>query len=233
MKTEQLTDRIYQLGVIPVIALESIEQALPLADALIEGGLPIVEITFRTDAARQAISTLADHRPELLIGAGTILTIDHLKQAKEAGARFGLSPGLNPEIVRAAGELPFPFFPGIMTPSELESGLKLGVRIFKLFPAELSGGIKMVDSLAGPFGHTHTRFIPTGGIAQHHLKSYLSSPHVLAVGGSWIASKGMIARGDWKAMTKNAIRVGQEVNQIRAEPLPTGGDKVGSGEEDP
>ena len=196
-------DTIKQAKVVPVIAIESVRHALALADALIEGGLPVAEITFRTEAAAQVISILAKERPNLLIGAGTILTVDSLNKAVDSGAQFGVAPGLNPKVLKATLKLKFSFSPGIMTPSDIEIALDMGVRVLKFFPAEAAGGLKMLSSLAAPYAHTGVKFIPTGGIAVSNYRDYLSKAFVLAVGGTWIATKENIAAGNWETIKSN------------------------------
>jgi 2-dehydro-3-deoxyphosphogluconate aldolase/(4S)-4-hydroxy-2-oxoglutarate aldolase len=200
--------RIAELRVIPMIAIDDVEKAVPLADALIEARLPIVEITFRTEAGQAAIRTIAEQRPDCLLGAGTILTVDQLKAARDAGATFGVSPGLNPKVVAEAVRMGFPFSPGVMTPSDVEAALDVGLDVLKYFPAEAAGGVKMLKSLAGPYRHTGVRFIPTGGINTENFVEYLALDVVLAVGGSWIARRDDIAAGNWDRIKANceAIR---------------------------
>ena len=161
MEQKRLFEKMEECGVVPVIAIESKELALPLADALIKGGLPVAEITFRTAAAAEVIDTLKQERPELFLGAGTILTVDQLIKAKECGAIFGVAPGLNPDVVKKAVEIGFPLFPGVMTPSEIEQGLSFGIKVLKYFPAEASGGISMLKAVSAPYGHVGVKFIPT------------------------------------------------------------------------
>jgi len=184
MDVKELQDRMYKAGVLPVIAIESPEQALPLADALIAGGLPVAEITFRTAAAAEVITILKAERPQLFLGAGTILSVENLVKAHELGALFGVAPGLNPAICRKAQEMGFPFFPGVVTPSEIEEGLSFGTRILKFFPAEVSGGTAMLKALGGPY--PEVLFIPTGGVSADNLADYLALRNVLACGGSWL-----------------------------------------------
>jgi len=199
----EIYQKIEKFRIIPVIAIEDADSALPLADALIEGGLPVAEITFRTDAAAAVISKIAKERPDMLIGAGTILTIDNLKKAIDCGAKFGVSPGFNPKIVEESVKLNFPFFPGIMTPTEIEAAIGYGIKVLKFFPAEAAGGTKMLQSLAAPYAHLGVRFIPTGGINLEILNNYLSIPQVLAVGGTWIAKAEDIKKKNWKQISIN------------------------------
>ena len=188
---------IAQCGVIPVIAIDRVEAAIPLADALLEGGLPIVEITFRTSAAATVIETIRRHRPELLIGAGTVTTIDNLKAAIACGAKFGVAPGLNPTIVDEARHVGFPFVPGVCTPSDIELALAHHCSILKFFPSEPSGGMEMLKALAAPYRHLGVRFIPTGGVNMSNLAAYLAVDDVLAVGGAWIAKQEDLAECKW------------------------------------
>ena len=203
MKTHVIYQTLERMRVVPVIAIDDVRQALPLADALIAGGLPVAEITFRTEAAAGVIELLSKERPDLVVGAGTVLTVDNLKRAIDCGAQFGVAPGLNPKVVTAALELGFPFAPGVMTPSEVEIALDLGASVLKFFPAEAAGGLMMLSSLAGPYAHTGVKFIPTGGITPANFREYLSQSSVLAVGGTWIAQKKDIAAGQWAGIERN------------------------------
>ncbi|MEI8115101.1 MAG: bifunctional 4-hydroxy-2-oxoglutarate aldolase/2-dehydro-3-deoxy-phosphogluconate aldolase [Bacteroidia bacterium] len=210
MNKETLYQTFKKYKVVPVIAIEEESKALALADALIEGGLPVAEITFRTAAAAKVIDTLSKQRPELLVGAGTILTIDNLKRAIDCGATFGLAPGLNPAVVEEALKLNFPFSPGVMTPSDIEKALSLGVTKLKFFPAEAAGGTGMLKSLIGPYAHTGVEFIPTGGISMKNIKEYLSIQQVLAVGGTWVATKENIKNDDWETIIRNCQEILRE-----------------------
>lgn len=194
--------RLRTLGVIPVIALEDEAHALPLADALTAGGLPVAEITFRTAAAAGAIARIAAERPGVLVGAGTVLTVANLRAAKAAGAQFALAPGFNPEVVRAAQDLGILFVPGMATPSEIEQAMALGCTLLKLFPAEALGGVAYINALAGPYAHTGLGLVPTGGVTPENLTSYLGAPMVVAVGGTWLAKRDALARGDWDGITR-------------------------------
>jgi 2-dehydro-3-deoxyphosphogluconate aldolase/(4S)-4-hydroxy-2-oxoglutarate aldolase len=203
MKPEEVLAVLKKHVVIPVIAIESAEDALPLADALIEGGLPVAEITFRTTAAAAVISRIARERPLLVLGAGTILTKENLAAAIDAGARFGVAPGLNPDILAEASRRGLPFVPGVVTPSEVEKALSMGAKLLKFFPSEASGGIQMIKALSGPYAHTGVRFVPTGGVSAANLAEYLSVPAVACVGGTWIASKEAIAGKKWAEIAEN------------------------------
>jgi 2-dehydro-3-deoxyphosphogluconate aldolase/(4S)-4-hydroxy-2-oxoglutarate aldolase len=191
---------IARYGIVPVISIESPDAAIPLADALLEGGLPLAEITFRTAAAAEVMEAINLHRPELLVGAGTVLSQANVETAKKAGAAFGVAPGLNPDIVRRAAELSLPFVPGVCTPSEIEQALTLGCSVLKFFPAEQSGGIEMLKALVAPYGHTGVRFVPTGGVNLDNLEGYLKIDAVAAVGGTWIAKKEDLAGRRWQGI---------------------------------
>lgn len=200
---QDIYERIGTLRIVPVIAIEDLDAALPLADALAEGGLPAAEITFRTKAAAMVIERIAKRRPEVLVGAGTVLTEENLRHAAGCGAAFGVAPGFNPKIVSQAIEMKFPFSPGVLTPSEIEGALSLGVRVLKFFPAEAAGGVNMLKSIAAPYLHMGVKFLPTGGVKQDNLRDYLEVKAVLAVGGTWLASREDIASKRWSVITDN------------------------------
>jgi len=204
---QDVYDRIGSLGVIPVVAIDSVDLALPLADALIAGGLAIAEITFRTAVAAEVMALLADRRPQLLLGAGTVLDVDHLKQARDCGARFAVAPGLNPKVVAAAKDMALPFAPGVMTPGDVDAALALGLNTLKYFPAEAAGGLNFLKSLSAPYKHLGVRFIPTGGINARNMTAYLASDVVLAVGGTWVAKRDDIAAGNWDKITDNCRQI--------------------------
>lgn len=215
MDQKELFEKMEKCGVVPVIAIESPELALPMADALIKGGLPVAEITFRTKAAADVMRTLNKERPGLFLGAGTILSVEQLLSAKECGAVFGVSPGLNPDVAKKAEEIGFSLFPGVMTPSEIEEGLSYGIKVLKYFPAEATGGIPMLKAVSAPYGHLGVRFIPTGGINIKNLEAYLSLPQVICVGGTWIAKKDIIAAEKWDVIEKSAAEAVEIVSRIR------------------
>lgn len=203
------------LGIVPVIAIDDVKDAVPLADALLEGGLPIAEITFRTAAAAQVIAAMADKRPELLVGAGTILTPQALQSAIDAGARFGLAPGFDAEIVTAAADRNFAFAPGIMTPSDLTACARHGVKLAKFFPASAAGGPAMLDAIAAPFAHLGIRFVPTGGVGQDTIGDWLKLKSVAAIGGTWIARKDDIAMGKWADISAKARAAVARARELR------------------
>lgn len=202
-------------GVIPVIVIDRVEQAVPLARALVEGGLPVLEVTFRTAAAAASISAIRREVPEAIVGAGTILSIEQLQAAREAGAVFGVAPGFDPTVVQAAREAGFPFCPGIATASELSQALTAGLRLVKFFPAEAAGGVKMIKNLLGAFRFTGVRFMPTGGVSAANLVDYLTVPEIAACGGTWIVPKDALATGDWARIRQLAAEAAAIRRQVR------------------
>jgi len=210
MSQETILNRVAQLGVIPVIAIEKADAAIQLADALLQGGLPVVEITFRTAAAAEVIRKIAQERPQLVVGAGTVLTTANLEAAKASGATFAVAPGLNPQIVKQAQAMGLPFVPGVATPTDIEQGLALGCKLLKFFPSEALGGVAMIEALSAPYKHTGVRFVPTGGVNTGNLESYLKLDTVAAVGGTWIAKKEDLQAGKWddiRSRCKTALEI--------------------------
>lgn len=206
--------RIERFGVVPVIKLEKPEQARALGRALVEGGLLVAEVTFRTAAAPGAIALLRKEYPELIVGAGTLLTVEQVEAAIAAGASFAVTPGFNPRIVEACIARGLPVVPGINSPSQAEQGLERGLHLLKFFPAEVSGGVRMLKALHGPY--PELRFVPTGGIDASNLASYLALPYVAAVGGSWMVKEELIAAGSFAEL---AVLCGQAValaNSLRS-----------------
>lgn len=195
------------LGVVPVVEVEDSAHAVPLAQALAEAGLPVLEITFRTPAAGEAVAAIAAELPDFLLGAGTLLTPDSVAAAVTAGARFGVSPGVSPRCVAAAAERDFPFIPGAVTPTEVMTCLDSGANHIKFFPAGAYGGVTALSALAGPFASAGVRFMPTGGVDASNAADYLRLPHVFAVGGTWIAPRSDIAQGRWREIAERARAV--------------------------
>jgi 2-dehydro-3-deoxyphosphogluconate aldolase/(4S)-4-hydroxy-2-oxoglutarate aldolase len=215
MDQKELFEKMEQCGVVPVIAIESKELALPMVDALVKGGLPVAEITFRTEAAADVIALLKKERPDVFLGAGTITSVDQLMKAQDCGAVFGVTPGFNPDVVKKAVKIGFPLFPGVLTPSEIEQGLSMGLKVLKYFPAEASGGVSMLKAVSGPYSHLGLRFIPTGGINIKNLEDYLRLPQVIVCGGTWIAKKDVISARKWDEIERHAAEVVQLVSKIR------------------
>ncbi|MEI7911825.1 MAG: bifunctional 4-hydroxy-2-oxoglutarate aldolase/2-dehydro-3-deoxy-phosphogluconate aldolase [Verrucomicrobiota bacterium] len=197
-----MLERIVRKRIVPVVVVDDAESAAPLAEALLAGGLDVMEITFRTPAAAAAISRIAAGYPEILLGAGTLLDPAQVQRASDAGAVFGLAPGLNPRVVGAAAACGMHFAPGVMTPSEVEQALDLGCKLLKFFPAGVAGGVAMLKALAGPYAHTGVRFIPTGGVTAGNLRDYLGLPLVAAIGGSWMVERALVAAGRWGEITR-------------------------------
>ena len=192
-----------KLGIIPVVVIDDAKDAVPLAKALCEGGLPVAEVTFRTDAAEEAIRLMSEACPEMLVGAGTVLTTEQVDRAVAAGSKFIVSPGLNPKVVKYCQEKNVPITPGTARPTDIEMALELGLDVVKFFPAEQNGGLAMIKAMAAPY--TKVKFMPTGGINAKNLKSYLDFDKIIACGGSWMVPKDLVAAGDFEAI-KNLTR---------------------------
>jgi 2-dehydro-3-deoxyphosphogluconate aldolase/(4S)-4-hydroxy-2-oxoglutarate aldolase len=212
------------IGIVPVIKIDDAKDAAPLAKALIEGGLPCAEVTFRTAAAKEAISIIAKEYPDMIVGAGTVLTTAQVDDAIEAGAKFIVSPGLNPEIVKYCQSKGCPIVPGINNPTGIEQALSLGLKTVKFFPAEQSGGIGMIKAMAAPYGGV--TFMPTGGVSPANLNDYLSFGKILCCGGSWMVKPEMIAAGDFegiKALVRGAVdtMLGFKVKHVGINPCGT------------
>ena len=195
-----ITTQLQRLKVIPVIALDHAEDILPLADTLAQNGLSVAEITFRSPAAGEAIQLLRQQRPDFLIAAGTVLTADQVFQAKNAGADFVVTPGFNPKIVQLCQDLGLPIIPGVNNPMAIEAALELGIDTVKFFPAEASGGVKMIKALLGPYAQL--KIMPTGGIGLQNIQDYLAIPNVVACGGSWFVEKTLINAKNWSEINR-------------------------------
>ena len=204
---------IRKLCIVPVVAIRRAEDAAPLGEALIAGGLPCAEITFRTDAALDAMKSMAA-RGDLLLGAGTVLRVDQVKAAVDAGASFIVSPGFNPKVVRYCVEQGIPITPGVATPTDIEMALDFGLQVVKFFPAEAFGGLKTLKAISAPY--TMIQFIPTGGINAGNLHEYLKFPKVWAVGGSWMVKSDLISSGRFdtiKELTREAVEIARTINR--------------------
>lgn len=196
MKT--LLNRLCAIKIVPVVVLQDVEKAVPLAQTLLDSGCGCMEITFRTPAAASSIARIVKEVPEMLVGAGTLLTPEQVREAHEAGASFGVAPGFDPLVVKAAGELDFLFVPGIATASEMSQALSLGCLFQKFFPAEAAGGVNMLNSLLAAFRHTGVRIMPTGGINAGNIGLWLEIPEVVACGGSWMCETSLIQQNNWQ-----------------------------------
>lgn len=202
----EVLQKIEAIGIVPVVKLDHAEDAVPLAEALIRGGLPCAEVTFRTDAAAEAIAAMSNAFPEMLVGAGTVLTPAQADAAVAAGAKFIVSPGLNPEVVRHCVEHGYPITPGVCTPGEVETALSFGLDVVKFFPAEAAGGLAMIKAMAAPYGKL--KFMPTGGINAKNLNEYLAFSKILACGGSWMVAPALIDAGRFdeiERLTREAV----------------------------
>ena len=206
-----MVETLKKVGVIPVIVIDDVQKAVPLAKALVAGGLNVLEVTFRTAAAAESIAAIRREVPEAIVGAGTVITPEMARAAKDAGAVFGVAPGFDPVVVAAAKEVGLPFCPGIATASELSQALTAGAPMVKFFPAEAAGGAKMIKNLLGAFRFTGVKFMPTGGINLSNVGDYLAIPEVVAVGGTWIVPKQAVADGDWAEIT----RLAKEASSLR------------------
>ena len=201
--------------IIPVIVIEDITKAVPLARALVKGGLPVLEVTFRTACAAEAIAKIKAEVPGAVLIAGTVLKLEQLKAAKAAGAEACVAPGFDPAIVSAANEMGMPFCPGIATASELSQALALGCSFVKFFPAESAGGVKYIKDLLGAFRWTGVKFMPTGGVKLSNVADYLSVPEIICCGGTWIAPKDAIKNDDWATIEKLASEAAALAREIK------------------
>lgn len=196
----EVLDRLARAGVVPVVVLEDAKDAVATAEALLAGGVDVMEITFRTAAAADSIRAVAEQCPDMLVGAGTVITLEQCRQAVECGAKFIVAPGFDEEVVRWCVEHQVPVTPGCVTPTEIMAAMKLGLRVVKFFPAGVYGGLPAMKALSGPFGGI--RFIPTGGVNGQNIGEFLAAPFVHAVGGSWVCPKAEISAGNFEKITE-------------------------------
>lgn len=207
-----VAEKIGELGVVPVVVLEDAKDAAPLAKALVEGGLPCAEVTFRTAAAEESIKLMTAEYPDMFVGAGTVLTIDQVDRAVAAGAKFIVSPGFDPEIVDYCLEKEIPVFPGCITPSEVAQAVKRGLKVVKFFPAEQFGGVATIKAMAAPY--VGLKFMPTGGVNAKNLESYLGCDKIIACGGSWMVKGDLVKAGKFdeiKDLTAEAVKLVAEI----------------------
>lgn len=208
-------EKLHQFGIVPVVVLDDAKDAAPLAKALCSGGLACAEVTFRTEAAEESIRIMAQEFPEMIVGAGTVLTIEQVDRAVNAGAKFIVTPGFDSEIVAYCQEKEIPITPGVVTPSEMAQAVKFGLDIVKFFPAEPSGGLSMIKAVAAPY--TMLRFMPTGGLNPQNVGSYLQYDRIFACGGSWMVKSSLIDAGDFEqitALTKEAVELVQKYREV-------------------
>lgn len=196
----EVLEKIQKIGIVPVVVLNDAKDAAPLAKALCDGGLPCAEVTFRTEAAEESIRIMASEYPDMLVGAGTVLTTEQVDRAVGAGAKFIVSPGLNPKVVKYCIEKGIPVTPGTANPSDVEQAIELGLEVVKFFPAEAAGGINMIKAMAAPY--TNMKFMPTGGISAKNINEYLAFPKILACGGSWMVKSDLVAAGEFDRITE-------------------------------
>ena len=206
-------EKFQKIGIIPVVVLDDAKDAEALGKALMEGGLPAAEVTFRTEAAEEYIRIMSEKFPEMLVGAGTVLTTEQVDRAVAAGAKFIVSPGLNPKVVKYCIEKNIPVTPGTQTPTEMEQAIELGLDIVKFFPAEPAGGLKMIKAVSAPY--TMLKFMPTGGINAENVKEYLAYDKILACGGSWMVKKDMIKNGEFDKIKEMVAEAAAIVKEIR------------------
>lgn len=209
----KVLEEIAKIGIVPVVVLDDAKDAEPLAKALCEGGLPCAEVTFRTDAAEESIRIMSEKFPEMLIGAGTVLTPEQAQRAVDAGAKFIVSPGTNPRVVKYCTEHGIPITPGTANPSDVEIALENGLDVVKFFPAEPLGGLKMIKAMAAPY--VGVKFMPTGGINAENVKEYLKYDRILACGGSWMVKGDLIKAGNFEKITELTREAADIVKEIR------------------
>lgn len=210
---KDITERFEKLGVVPVVVLEDAKDAIPLATALVEGGLPCAEVTFRTEAAEESIRLMTEQFPEMLVGAGTVLTVEQVDAAVRAGAKFIVSPGFDAEIVDYCLKNEIPVFPGCISPSEVAQAVKRGLKVVKFFPAEPAGGIPMIKAMAAPY--TGLKFMPTGGINAKNLGEYLSCDKIICCGGSWMVKGELVKTGEFNKIRQLTEEARRLVDSIR------------------
>ena len=210
----ELKNKLEEIGIIPVVVLEDAKDAHALGQALMDGGLPAAEVTFRTDAAEEVIKILSHDFPEMLVGAGTVLTCEQADKAIAAGAKFIVAPGFNPNVVKHCIEKGYPVTPGVQTPGEMEQAMELGLDFVKFFPAEPAGGLPMIKAVAAPY--TKLKFMPTGGINKDNVKDYLAYNKIVACGGTWMVKGDLISDGDFEKIKELTHEAAQIVKEVRA-----------------
>ena len=205
--------KLNKIGIVPVVVLDRVEDALPLAEALMKGGLPCAEVTFRTAAAEEAIRQIAKAYPDMLVGAGTVLTTEQADRAIDAGANFIVSPGFNPKVTSYVLSKGVPMTPGVCTPTEIEAAMELGLDVVKFFPAEPAGGLPMIKALAAPY--VGLKFMPTGGINASNVRDYLKYDRIVACGGSWMVKGDLVKAGKFDEIEKMVREAAEIVKEIR------------------
>jgi 2-dehydro-3-deoxyphosphogluconate aldolase/(4S)-4-hydroxy-2-oxoglutarate aldolase len=212
---DELMSKIRNSPVIAVLVIDDAENAVPLAKSLLRGGISMTELTLRTPAAIDALERIRSELPEIIAGVGTILNVDQVRVVKERGGVFGVAPGLNSAVVKAAQELALPFVPGVMTPSEIETAYGMDCKVMKLFPSEPVGGLEYLKNINAPYAHLGIEYIPLGGVSQNNLQAYLECPVVLGVGGSWLAPRKLIQGKSWDEISRNCEKATETVLKVR------------------
>jgi 2-dehydro-3-deoxyphosphogluconate aldolase/(4S)-4-hydroxy-2-oxoglutarate aldolase len=212
---EPISRHLERTGVVAVLMIDRADDAVPLARALMAGGVDCIELTLRTDAALESLKRIRAEVPEMTVGAGTLLSPQQVNDAMEAGASFGVAPGMNPRVVAEAKRIGLPFAPGVCTPTDIELAVEAGCKVLKFFPSEPSGGLAYLRVVSAPFMHLGIKFIPLGGVGPGNAAQYLKEPSVLALGGSWLAPKDLISKGDWTAIAQLAREASDIVKQVR------------------
>ncbi len=204
--SEPLLETVRRQKIIAVVVIDDSKDAVPLARSLLDGGISAIELTLRTPSAFESLQNIREHCPEMTVGLGTVISTAQVEKAAAAGAAFAVAPGLNPKVVLAAQAAGMPFAPGIVTPSDIECAFELGCKLLKFFPAEPSGGVAYLNSMASPYAHLGLEYIPLGGLDENNFTRYLALKNVPAVGGSWIAPRDLIQNKAWTTITGNARR---------------------------
>lgn len=215
--TPEIVNKIDEAGIVAVLIIDELKHAVPLAKALLKGGVDTIELTLRTPVAIDAAQAIKKDVPEINLGFGTVLTIDQVKAVKDLGADFAVAPGCNPKVIAEAYRLNLPFAPGIMTPTDIEIAIEQGCRVLKYFPAESSGGMNHLENMVAPYQYLGLKFIPLGGCNMNNARTYLESPLITAIGGSWIAKRPLIKAENWEAITFNAQEICTLIKEIRQE----------------
>ena len=211
----EMIKKVDDAGIVAVVILDNVNHAVPVAQSLLKGGVDAIELTLRTPAAMAAAKIIKKEVPEITLGFGTVLTVDQVKAVVDVGADFAVAPGCNPKIIAEAKRHGLSFAPGVMTPTDIEMALEEGCRILKFFPAATTGGIKHLKSMAAPYQYLGLKFIPLGGVNIDNARSYLESPLITAVGGSWVAKRPLIQNEDWATITQNAKAIRSLITEIR------------------
>ena len=212
MFSKELLDKITKSKIVAGFSVQNLDDAIPIAKSLMEGGIDVIELTLRTKNSLKAVEMIAKSVQDMVIGVGTILTTDQLLQVKDNGAHFGVSPGLNKRVLQYAEQIDFSFAPGIATPSDLDCAIDMGYRFVKFFPAEGMGGVNYLKSISAPFSHLDVKYFPLGGINSNNMNEYLNIDNVIAIGGSWIVKDQLVLNKQWKEITKRALEVRNIIN---------------------